>query len=130
MHAHTHTHTHAHRHTHADIHIHTQIHTHTNIQTNTHIHIILLWINHSSVETKLLLFSQQAGLKQIVAEATDYVNYTDLVFMSHDDLMLNINVNIPFSTSDHSSIELIWLLYSLLIMYPILSHVQKIVKPE
>ena len=32
-------------------------------------------------------------------------NITDLVFLSHDSLLLSVDADIPFSTSDHSSIE-------------------------
>jgi hypothetical protein len=61
--------------------------------------------NHTSADEKLLLFSQRAGLKQCVEHATHDNNFTDLVFLSHADLLSCINVTCPFSTSDHCSIE-------------------------
>ncbi len=62
-------------------------------------------LNHTTADAKLLLFSQRSGFKQIVTLPTHDNNLTDLIFISHDSLILNANVNIPFSTSDHSSIE-------------------------
>ena len=49
------------------------------------------------MDTKLLLFSLRVGLKQIVPEVTHDLNYTDLIFVSHGNLILNINVKITFS---------------------------------
>ena len=47
------------------------------------------------------------GLKQIVPKATHDLNYTDLVFVSHNNLMFNVNVKITFSIyyNDHSSFK-------------------------
>jgi hypothetical protein len=62
-------------------------------------------LNHSIADEKLLLFSQRAFCTQVVTEPTHDANFTDLVFVSHNNLISNLKVDIPFSTSDHSSIE-------------------------
>jgi hypothetical protein len=62
-------------------------------------------LNHTSADVELLLFSQRSGYKQVIASPTHDRNITDLVFMSHESLLLSVEVDIPFSTSDHSSIE-------------------------
>ena len=69
--------------------------------------ITCILLNHTFVDTKLLLFYLRVGLKQIVPKATHDLNYTDLVFVSHNNLMLNFNVKITFSIyyNDHSSFK-------------------------
>ena len=42
-------------------------------------------LNQTTADSKLLLFSQKCGFRQIVQEATHDNNYTDLVFISHDN---------------------------------------------
>jgi hypothetical protein len=63
-------------------------------------------VNRTTTDSKLLLFSQQSGLKQIVTSPSHDNNFTDLIFISHDSLMFNVNVDMPFSTSDHSTLEI------------------------
>ena len=62
-------------------------------------------LNHTTSDTELLLFSQRSGFTQIIDLPTHDCNITDLVFMSHESLLLSVDVDIPFSTSNHSSIE-------------------------
>jgi exonuclease III len=62
-------------------------------------------VNHTTADVKLILFSQRSGFKQVVTLPTHDHNITDLVFVSHDNLIVSVDVDIPFSTSDHSSIE-------------------------
>jgi hypothetical protein len=40
-----------------------------------------------------------------VNNATHDENYTDLVFVSHEHFIVDVNVDIPFATSDHASIN-------------------------
>ena len=55
----------------------------------------------------MLLFSQRYGFRQIVQEAThENNNYSDLVFSSHGSYIADVKTDIPFSTSDHASINL------------------------
>ena len=62
-------------------------------------------LNHTTADSKLLLFSQKCGFRQIVQEATHDNNYTDLVFISHDNYVADVKTDLPFSTSDHASIN-------------------------
>ncbi len=66
-------------------------------------------LNHSTADTKLLLFSQRCGYKQIVSEPTHDNNFTDLIFVSHENVICEVNVNMPFSTSIHNSVEILML---------------------
>ena len=42
---------------------------------------------------------------QVEHAPTHERNFTDLIFVSHDNFVCDVNVDIPFSTSDHSSVE-------------------------
>ena len=131
-HSHTLTHAHMLTHTHSHMHAHTYKHTQITVNVNKRLtyfiakidsSILCIILNYTFVDTKLLLFSQRAGLKQIVPKAMQDVNHIDLVFMSHNNLMLNIYFNVPFSTSDHSSIKFNLAFVSFSIMYSILPYV-------
>ena len=41
-------------------------------------------------------------------EPTHERNFTDLVFVSHDNFVCGVNVDIPFSTSDHCTVVVYW----------------------
>ena len=45
------------------------------------------------------------GFRQVLDEATHDAYFTDLLFVSHPTLVFNTNVTVPFSASDHATIE-------------------------
>ena len=61
--------------------------------------------NHTTADAKLLLFAQRCGFKQVVNEPTHDSNFTDLLFVSRDNIVIDVNVVMPFSTSDHNTVE-------------------------
>ena len=61
--------------------------------------------NHTRADKNLLLFLQHNGFRQVLDEATHDAHFTDLLFVSHPNLVFNTNVTVPFSTSDHATIE-------------------------
>ena len=62
-------------------------------------------LNHTTADSKLLLFSQKCSFRQSVLEATHDNNYTDLVFISYDNYVADVKTDLPFYTSDHASIN-------------------------
>ena len=62
-------------------------------------------LNHTRADKNLLLFSQHIGFRQVLDEATHDAHFTDFLFVSHLNLVFNTNVTVPFSTSDHATIE-------------------------
>ena len=62
-------------------------------------------LNHTRADKNLLLFSQHNGFRQVLDEATHDTHFTDLLFVSHPNLVFNTNVTVPFSTSDNATIE-------------------------
>ena len=62
-------------------------------------------INHTTADVKLLLFAQRGGFKQFVSDPMYDKNFTDLLFISQSNSITDVNVEVPFSTSDHNSVE-------------------------
>ena len=62
-------------------------------------------LNHTAANEKLLLFSQRCSFLQVVHEPTHEHNFTDLVSVSHDNFVCDVNVDIPFTTSDHCNVK-------------------------
>ena len=62
-------------------------------------------LNHTAADTRLLLTSQRTHLLQKVHFPSRHTNYTDLIFISHDNLITNVVVEPPFTTSDHNTIS-------------------------
>ena len=61
-------------------------------------------LNHSAADEKLLLFSQRCGFSEILLETT-HDHFTDLVFLSLNNLVTHIKEDIPFITNEHNCIE-------------------------
>ena len=59
---------------------------------------------HTPSESGLLQLIFENGLSQYVLKATYCDNILDLVISSHDHLVDNLSVVLPFSTSDHNSV--------------------------
>ena len=66
-------------------------------------------LNYSVANEKLSLFSQRCGFSQNVLEPSYDNHFTDLVFLSHNNLVTHIKVDILFSNSDHNSVEVLLL---------------------
>ena len=62
-------------------------------------------LNHTTAGTHLLLTSQRTHLLQKVQSPFRHTNYTDLIFISHDNLIKNLVVKPTFATSDHKTIS-------------------------
>ena len=50
-------------------------------------------------------FAQQDGFKQILSDPTHDMNLTDLFLISQSNFITDVNVEMPFSTSDPNSVE-------------------------
>ena len=61
-------------------------------------------LNHSTADSEFILSCQRTQLTQHVSYPTRHNNFTDL-FSSQNDLVTNVLVNAPFSTSDHNTIS-------------------------
>ena len=62
-------------------------------------------LNHSTIDSEFILACQRTQLTQHVSSPTRHNNFTDLLFSSQNDLVSNVLVNAPFSTSDHNAIS-------------------------
>lgn len=63
------------------------------------------WLNPDPSKNILIDYSFRNGLEQLVLNATRGFNVLDLVFTTHKNLVLSVDILPPFSNSDHSSIE-------------------------
>ena len=61
-------------------------------------------LNHTTAGYCLILASKRAHLTQLVSIPTHKNNFTDLVFISKENVLINVSVEMPFSTSDHGTI--------------------------
>ena len=61
-------------------------------------------LNHITADYRLILVSQRAHLTQLVSISTHINNFTDLVFTSKENIITNVSIEMPFSTSDHDTI--------------------------
>ena len=84
--------------------IHTHTHTHLNLKK-------IDWysmhptLNHTNADSQLILTSQRSHLIQTVLLPTHHTNITDLLFISIDNIITNVSVDMPFATSDHNTIR-------------------------
>ena len=61
-------------------------------------------LNHTTADAQLILTSQRIHLIQKVLSPSRHNNITDLLFVSDNNLLTNVSVGMPFSTSDHNTI--------------------------
>ena len=61
-------------------------------------------LNHTTADYRLVLASQRAHLTQLVSIPTHLNNFMDFVFTSKENIVTNVSVEMPFSTSDHDTI--------------------------
>ena len=67
-------------------------------------------LNHTNADSQLILTSQRSHLIQTVLLPTHHTNITDLLFISIDNIITNVSVDMPFAISDHNTIVSIFLL--------------------
>ena len=58
-------------------------------------------LNHTTANYRLILASQRAHLTQLVSIPTNINNFTDLVFISKENILNNVLVETSFFTTDH-----------------------------
>ena len=75
-----------------NLHTHTHSHTHNSQPTHTLAHAHVHALAHTYTHIHIILYAHDAY-------------FTDLLFVSHPNLVFNTNVTVPFSTSDHATIE-------------------------
>ena len=63
-------------------------------------------LNHSTADSEFILSYQHTQPTQHVSSPTCHNNFTNFLFSSQNDLITNVLVNAPFSTSDHNTISL------------------------
>ena len=61
-------------------------------------------LNYITADYRLVLASQRAYLTQLVFIPTHINNFTGLVFVSKENTVTNVSVEMPFSTSNHDTI--------------------------
>ena len=62
-------------------------------------------LNLFTVDSEFMLSCQRTQLAQHVSSPTRHNNFTDLLFSSQNDLVTDVLVNAPFSSSDHNTIS-------------------------
>ena len=62
-------------------------------------------LNHTNSDSQLIISSQRSHLLQKVLSPTHHTNITDLLFISIDNILTNVVVDMPFTTSDHNTIH-------------------------
>ena len=62
-------------------------------------------LNHTNSDSQLIISSQRSHLLQKVLSPTHHINITDLLFISIDNILTNVVVDMPFTTSDHNTIH-------------------------